>query len=318
MKKSCRHLPEQFLQELSKLYRDREYNSIISAFHSQRPLTIRVNTLNISIDGFDEILIKSGVNFTKVKWLPEAYIIPDLSLSQFLDIKIDPCTYYIQNLSSMASALILAPCQGEKILDIAAAPGSKTTQLVSYMNNKGEIVANDKSPVRIKKLEYNLNLQKVKIARITKYAGQIIWKQFPEYFDKTLCDVPCSGEGTFLCSNSRTFKYWSQDNKDLIEVQKWLLRSAISATKPGGLIIYSTCTLNKRENEEVINWILKKEDGIIKLEDIKINELELSPGIQSNMDLEQNKSLYMTKRIFPNTVMEGFYLAKIRKIKSNM
>ena len=226
---------------------------------------------------------------------------------------------YIQSLSSMIPALILSPTKDDVVLDMAAAPGSKTTQMAMMMNNGGQIVANDMSHERLYKLKANLAQQSVTNTTCSHSAGQSLWQRYPEYFDKVLLDAPCSMEGRFDGTDPETFDDWSTKKiKRLSKLQKWLLRSAVSATKVGGTIVYSTCTLAPEENEEVINWILEKEARTVQLEDISIEGLEMMNGLTSWQDKQFTPELTKTKRILPSNTMEGFYIAKIKKIQSNV
>ena len=148
--------------------------------------------------------------------------------------------------------------------------------------------------------------------------GETLWKKFPEYFDRTLVDVPCTMEGRIQCDDPKTYEDWSTKKiKQLSMLQKYLLRSAISATKPGGVIVYSTCTLEPEENEEVIDWVLKREKGAIEIEKITIPGLELKSGI-SAWNKPFDPQITNTARIIPSGQMEGFFIAKIRKLTSTL
>ncbi len=226
---------------------------------------------------------------------------------------------YVQSLSSMIPPLVLNPKPDEKVLDLTAAPGSKTTQIAALMHNTGEILANDKSHVRIYKLKANLELQGVTNTQVTQLPGEILWKKLPEFFDKTLVDVPCSMEGRFYTEDEKSYRDWSTNKVKLLqETQKFLLRSGIGCTKVGGTIVYSTCTLSVEENEEVINWILQKEKGNVVLEQIEINGLPTEKSIITWRDKKPfDPSIAKTMRILPSELMEGFFVAKLRKIASN-
>jgi 16S rRNA (cytosine1407-C5)-methyltransferase len=207
----------------------------------------------------------------------------------------------------MLPIFLLDPKPEELVLDMAAAPGSKTIQIAEYMKNTGTIIANDISRTRIYKMQANLNHYGVLNAVTSTIPGQKIWMKYPEYFDKVLIDAPCSMEGRIKTYDISSYKNWSvKEIKKLAKIQKWLLRAAISATKPGGSIIYSTCTLAPEENEDVIRWILEKEKKAITLEKIEFTTLP-------------NKSLLPgTFKIFPTSICEGFFIAKIKKCKSNV
>ncbi len=208
----------------------------------------------------------------------------------------------------MLPPLILNPKKGERILDLCAAPGSKTSQLAMMIENTGEIIANDASHTRIYRLDANLKRLGVINTTILRSVGQGLWQKYPNYFDKTLVDAPCSMVGRIQITDPRTYTDWSiKKVKHLQETQKFLLRSGISSTKPGGIIVYATCTLSKQENEDVITWILKKEQGRVALEEIDLDGIPWMPGI----------GMPQTKKIFPSQEFEGFFIAKLRKLSSS-
>lgn len=313
--------PPIFLERLARIFpQPDQYQSILSAFTTKNTIAIRVNTLKATPEEVKKIIVDSGISFSIIPWYPHAILLKNVlaknltTLPMYKEGKI-----YIQSLSSMIPALILNPDKNDKILDMAAAPGSKTTQLAAMMENQGEIVANDMSHERLYKLKANLTLQGVTNTKPLHGAGQSLWQKYPEYFDKVLVDAPCSMEGRFNLDEAESFEDWSMKKiKRLSKLQKWLLRSAISATKVDGLIIYSTCTLAPEENEEVINWILEKESKTIVLESITVPHLEMTDGMTSWEDTQFSPELKHTKRIMPSVNMEGFFIAKIRKINSNV
>jgi 16S rRNA (cytosine1407-C5)-methyltransferase len=214
----------------------------------------------------------------------------------------------------MLPALILNPQPGEKVLDLCAAPGSKTTQLAALMQNQGEIVANDTSKARLHKLRSQLEQYGMSNTRIISQPGQSLWQKYPDYFDKTLVDVPCSMEGRFRTDDPVSYSHWSEKKvKLLAKLQKWLLRSAISATKPGGVIVYSTCTLSPEENEGVIDWILKKDGHKVMIEDILPPSIPRYPTILDWRGKEYHPDVAKTVRVLPGSDWEGFYVARMRK-----
>ena len=187
------------------------------------------------------------------------------------------------------------------------------------MGNTGEIVANDISRVRLFKLEANAKTQGVGNIKIVNAPAQRIWQMYQEYFDKTLVDVPCSMEGRFDTHEPKTYAGWSfKKVKTLAKDQKWILRSAVSATKAGGDVVYSTCTLSPEENEGVIDWILKKESGSLKVEPIVLPGIQTLPGIETWYDETYSPEVKKTLRILPSANMEGFFVAKLKKVKSTV
>ena len=209
----------------------------------------------------------------------------------------------------MISPLLLDLKQDENILDMASAPGSKTTEMAAITNNTGKIIANEIDKIRLEKLNYNIKLQGATNIETINFDGANLYKKFPEKFDKVLLDTPCSGEGRFQIYNQKTYAKWSKSLvNDLTEIQKKLIESAIMCCKKGGTIVYSTCTLNKEENEKIIDYALKNFN--VKLDEIKINVENKVKGNTKGIDKEISKTL----KIIPNENFEGFYLAKLIKL----
>ena len=294
MSQTWRKLPKEFLARLKTIIPPEKLRAVLEAYTVARPTTIRVNTIKTKTLELLNIFDQHNIIYEQSSFSPIAFIIRS-EKRQLLDFDAyKKGMFYIQSLSSMLSAITLDPQPNEKILDIAAAPGSKTTQIASLMNNTGQIVANDNSRIRGYKLAANLKIQGVTNTTVVISPGQTLWQNYPEYFDRALVDAPCSMEGTFTATNPKTYEHWSiKSIKELVQRQKWLLRSAISATKPGGTIVYSTCTLEPEENEKVVEWIFKKEQG----------KLELSGQLT---------------KILPSELMEGFFIAKLKKTTSTI
>lgn len=312
--------PQEFVKKLQTLVPSEVSGRIMIALSSQRPTTFRVNRVKSNPEALRVSLEHQGYLLESVPWYPDAFILQNKSLRELTEaVEYTKGELYVQSLSSMIPPLVLDPQPGEKILDIAAAPGSKTTQIAAIMHNSGELVANDSSRVRGYRLTANIQMQGITIARVTQYDARSVWQHAPEYYDKTLVDVPCSMEGRFNTADPKTFKDWSLKKvKELSRLQRWILRSAISSTKPGGTIVYSTCTVSPEENEEVIDWVLKKEKGNVTLEKIHIEGLFTDPALHSNGGKTYDGTIEHTARVHPSLLMEGFYIAKLKKLKSSV
>jgi tRNA (cytosine49-C5)-methyltransferase len=312
------NLPEKFLERLKRLYPE-NLEQILAAIATKPLPSFRTNTLKSTTEDLGKKLTDQGFQIEKILWYQDAFILINKSVRELTETEeYKKGNIYIQNLSSMIPALVLNPKPDEKILDLCAAPGSKTTQIAALMQNQGEIIANDLSRQRLYKLTANLHMYGVTNTKTLSFPGQMIWKKFPEYFDKTLVDVPCSMEGRIRLDDPKTYEDWKLGKvKELETKQKYLLRSAISATKVGGVIVYSTCTLAPEENEGVLDWILKKVGDAIEIEKIEIPNLEFKPGIK-----EWNKpfsaATTAAARIHPSQKKEGFFIAKIRKNASTI
>lgn len=310
--------PKAFIERLQMMYPTTR-NDILAMLCETRPTTFRVNTLLSTKDKVQSTLNQGGFELESVPWSDNAFILRNKSLTELSEHELYlNGSIYVQGLSSQIPPLILNPQPGELVLDIAAAPGSKTTQMAALMNNQGVIWANDTSRIRLYKLDANLERQGVSIVHTRHSQGQSIWQEFPENFDKVLVDVPCSMEGRFNPDKPKTWETWSPKKiKELSMRQRQMLRSAISATKVGGTLVYSTCTLSTEENEGVIDWIIKKAKGAVVLEPIEL-PIELDPALTTWKHKTFDPEIAKTKRILPSPTMEGFYVAKLKKIASTI
>ena len=302
-------LPLDFIENLYKTYNTRIADKILLGMGERRFTTLRVNTLKSNVEEVKECLEKQNIEFEIVLWYKDAIIIKNAQESdlQKMDLYKDG-KIYLQSLSSMIPPLVLNPKEGEKVLDLTAAPGSKTTQMVALMKNEGYILANELDKLRCERLKYNVNMQGAKIVETINENGRIIGDKYPEYFDKVLLDTPCSGEGRFIVNDVKTYKNWSTKQvEELIKVQKDLFTSAVKALKINGEMVYSTCTLNLKENEEIVNWAIKEYP--LELEQIKIDLKNTIKGVTKGLDSSLSKSIKM----IPTKNQEGFYIAKLRK-----
>ncbi len=219
--------------------------------------------------------------------------------------------YYIQSLSSMIPPYVLNPSGEDVVLDLSAAPGSKTTQLSQLMNNRGTLVANDPNLNRVKALAHNIDKMNCANVGILKIKGELLSKYTDEVFDKALVDAPCSALG-ILQKKGEVSGWWNEKQVERIAyLQIKLLISAIKTLKVGGEIVYSTCTLTLEENELVINTILKKYP--VELVEISL-PVESVEGFTEYEGMKLNPEISKTRRIIPWQVnSEGFFIAKLRK-----
>jgi len=313
------NLPKQLLERWEEIYSKKEFNRLLDALSKKYFPTFRTNTLKISSAELKKLLEERDFILEKVNWYSDAFILKNKSIRELTETdQYKNGFLYIQNLSSMIPALVLDPQPDEKILDITAAPGSKTTQIATLMHNSGELTANDLSYKRLFKLKENLKNMGVTNTKVLNLPGESFWKNLPEYFDKSLVDVPCSMEGRIKVDDPKTYKDWSTKKiKQLSKLQKYLLRSAISATRVGGTIVYSTCTLSPEENEEVIEWAVEKTPSALSVEPIILPNVPMQKGLTS-WRKKKFKHTANCARIFPNETMEGFFIAKIKKLASTL
>jgi len=221
--------------------------------------------------------------------------------------------FYTQEAASMIPPLVLEPEESDIVLDIAASPGSKTTQLASIMNNKGLLVANDYQTQRLKPLSINIQRCGITNCIITLMRGQWFKKSNIE-FDKILVDAPCSGTGT-IRKSLKTLRIWNPNMvKRLSITQKQLIETAFNILKTNGTLVYSTCSLEPEENEAIVDFLLNKYENA-KLEEIKIKEINRSEPILEFDKNKYNDEVKKCLRIWPqDNDTEGFFVAKIKKL----
>lgn len=303
-----RKLPEAFVEKLYENYTPLTVDKILAGMSGERNTTLRVNALKSNIQEVMKILKENGIKFERVPWYNDALIIKNVSEKQIQKLSIyENGCIYLQSLSSMVPPIVLNPKENEKVLDLTAAPGSKTTQMAVMMKNNGCILANELDKLRCERLKYNIEKQGAKIVEVNNGRGELIGKQYEGYFDKVLLDAPCSGEGRFLANDAKTYRGWSEKTlKELVKVQKKLFKSAYQALRAGGEMVYSTCTLNREENEEILEWALQELE--VKILKIEINFKNLAPIISKEEEI--NNAI----RILPSKETEGFFVAKLRKV----
>ncbi len=219
--------------------------------------------------------------------------------------------YYIQSISSMLPAFILNPQTNERVLDLCAAPGSKTTHLAEMMNNKGTLIANEIDLNRVKALVFNIDRLNIINVGVINYKGELLSKVYDNYFDKILVDAPCSSLG-IIQKKGEVTKWWSIEHSErLYHIQLKLLISAIKMLKAGGEIVYSTCTLTVEENEMVLEKVLKNYP--VELKEIQI-PFQTRKGQTKFLDEELNSQISLTHRILPWEInSDGFFIAKLFK-----
>jgi 16S rRNA (cytosine1407-C5)-methyltransferase len=219
--------------------------------------------------------------------------------------------YYMQGLSSMLPPLVLDAKPGETVLDLCSAPGSKTTEIGEMMLNSGTLVANEAALNRVKMLVYNIDRMNLVNAGVLHGKGELLSKIYFEYFDKVLVDAPCSGLG-IIQKKEEVNDWWSVDKAEMLgDLQTRLLVAAVKMVKPGGEIVYSTCTLTPEENEFVVNTILKKYP--VEIEAIKL-PVPSRDGFTSFNGVELHPSLVYAGRVLPWEIdSDGFFIVKLRK-----
>jgi len=297
---------------LSELLGD-ELTDFLEWAYSEPPTYMRVNTLKIEKEELRRRLERQGFQLHDMEFYDLALRVegsPQLlgrTLEHFLGY------FYVQDAASMVPPLIMDPQPGEMVLDLAAAPGSKATQIAQMMENRGVLVANDNSIKRIKALSSNIDRLGVLNAVITEQDGYKLAGSLAESFDRVLLDVPCSALGTIAKSNE-VVRWWTTHRiGNLVRVQRGLILAAYRALRPGGVLVYSTCTLVPEENEGVVDFLLKREESADLLR-FDLPGIKFREGLTEWKRNRYDPRIRLTRRIMPyENEMEGFFIARITR-----
>lgn len=290
-------LPIKYKEAMKELLKD-EYDKYIESFEEPRLYGLRVNTSKISTEEFERIC---PFEIKKIPWISNGYYYnesdkPGKHPYYFAGL------YYLQEPSAMTPAFVLPVDEGEKVLDLCAAPGGKSTELGAKLNGTGLLVSNDISASRAKALVKNIEVFGIGNVIITCEYPDKLADRFPEFFDKILVDAPCSGEGMFRKDN-KLIKSWEQEGPEFFApIQKGILSAAARMLKDGGYILYSTCTFSKMEDEDNIVEFLDNHN------DFKLEKIYDYEGFVRAYGMEE------AIRLFPHRLKgEGHFVALLRK-----
>ena len=288
------------IRMLFKQYGEEETLRILEGLNSVPMVTVRVNDVKADYEEVYEALEEEGYNIEEGFVCPEAIAITGGKSVEknklFAEGKIT-----VQDESAMMVAPLLDIKEGETIVDLCAAPGGKTTHIAEILHNTGEVLAYDIHEQKLELIKENcqrLGLTNVKLNQMdaTKLSADLINKA-----DKILIDVPCSGSGIIRKKPEIKYNKKRKDLKDMVEVQRNIMKNAWEYLRQGGIMVYSTCTLNKEENEENVKWFAEK------YKDAQIEKIFVGRGKEFKYDKEGMLT------ILPNEYMDGFFMAKIRK-----
>lgn len=300
-------LPDKYTAQMKKLLGD-EYDSYLACLDSPMYHGLRVNTLKISVEDFLKL---SPFKLTPVPWCPNGFYYNEEQDKPSRHPYYYAGLYYLQEPSAMTPASVLPVEEGDKVLDICAAPGGKSTELAAKLHGTGFLVSNDISASRAKALLKNLEVFGAGNVLITCEPPNNLSAKFDHYFDKILIDAPCSGEGMFRKSSAMVTA-WEQNGNELFAgIQRGILNEVVKMIKPGGTILYSTCTFSPLENEKSIEYLLGLEPSLKLLEVPRYEGFEPGHPEWSDTNLSE---LTHCARLFPHRIKgEGHFVALIYK-----
>ena len=305
-------LPKSYVDAMKKLL-EGDYDAYIKSLDEKPYVGIRTNLLKLTKEKLKEILDR---DFKEIPWVKEGFYFeeekgvlttPSLSnIEKIKSISKNPYyfagLYYIQEPSAMTPAMVAGIKPGDKVLDLCAAPGGKSTQAASYLQGEGLLVSNDFSASRVKALQKNIEVSGIDNVLITNEDPKNLSKVYIEYFDKIIVDAPCSGEGMFRRDSAVFRAYLGRGPEFFTGLQVSILNEAAKMLKPGGTLVYSTCTYSKVEDEGSLSEFLENHP------DFNIDK------IKPDFGFEESKILPGTIRLFPHKIKgEGHFVARLKK-----
>lgn len=301
------NFPEKFEKEMIRILGEVGFEEYKSCFAKDAIRALRVNTLKIAPEEFKKL---TGWNLEEIPWTRNGFYCHE-KLVPSRHPYYHAGMYYIQEPSAMTPAQFLPIEEGDKVLDMCAAPGGKSTELAARLDGTGILFSNDISFSRCKALLKNIELFGIKNAIIMSEKPNDLEDRFQGYFDKILIDAPCSGEGMFR-KDGKMIDAWLEHGPDYFApIQRSILESGIKMLRPGGMLLYSTCTFSVKEDEETVDYILKKYPEMSVVDTIDPGYFE-----KGRPDLLENpaEGISKTRRLFPHKIRgEGHYLALLQK-----
>lgn len=298
------NLPLDYKNRMKILLKE-EYEEFLSCYDKQSLKGIRINTLKINEENFKKIF---NIKLEKSKFSKDSFYIKEAVNSIGNHPLHHAGAFYCQEPSASSAVTILDPRPGENVLDLCAAPGGKSTQIAALLNEQGLLWSNEIIKNRAKILLSNIERMGIKNAVVSSCYPEILCERLSGFFDKVLVDAPCSGEGMFR-KNPAAIDEWSVEHvKMCANRQLSILNTAAKALKENGIIVYSTCTFSKEENEQTIYNFLKENDDFV-LEDIKCDFGRPAYYIDGSLNIDTRNA----RRIFPQDGGEGHFVAKLRK-----
>ncbi|MCB6184837.1 RsmB/NOP family class I SAM-dependent RNA methyltransferase [Leeia sp. TBRC 13508] len=316
---SIHSLPTAFAEKIAEIIPSDRLGNVLESFTLEKNIAFRINTIKADVQAVKTSLLNKGFDITEVDWYKAALIIPAHQKRALTETnEFHAGEIYIQNLSSQLAPIALAPEAEETVLDLAAAPGGKTTLIAALMNNTGRLSAVEPVRDRFFRLKANLDQQGVTIAKTYMTDGRSVGKKCPEMFDRILLDAPCSSEARFDLNEADSMSHWSPAKvKETSHKQRRLLLSAFYALKKDGILLYCTCAFSPEENEVSVAHLIKDFAEEVEVLPIQLPESFPKEVIQNGLTSWKGKALPAALqhaiRILPNEQFDGFFMCMLKK-----
>ena len=300
-----RSMPEWIIKELLKDRNIEEVDKICKNLNNRPKVQIRVNTLKTTKEELETILQKEDIKCSRIEEMPNFL---DANIKNIENFEYFKKGYFtVQDISAGLTAEILSPKENEIILDACAAPGGKTTYMAELMKNKGEVIAWDIHKHRVDLIKENANRLGIDIIKAETQDSTKFNPKYENYFDKILLDVPCLGIGVIKRKPDIKWQKSEKDIQEIVDLQFKILENISRYLKPGGFLVYSTCSILKEENEEQIEKFLEKHS---EYERVSIDEISTLGNIE---DIKKKFTKNGYFKIEPDESKDGFFIEKLRK-----
>ncbi|MEZ6094135.1 MAG: RsmB/NOP family class I SAM-dependent RNA methyltransferase [Pirellulaceae bacterium] len=308
-------LPPEFVERMKLVVAPDQLDAFLVSFEQSRRPAVRFNPLG-------QQPLPDIPSRVPVSWSDHSFAISQEDRDQLVGLpQAEQGSFYLQSLSSQLAAIILDPQPGEQVLDLAAAPGGKAAHLAALMNNDGLLSCVEPIRKRFFRLQANLKAQGVTIAKYYMTDGRTVGKKVGPRFDRVMLDAPCSGEARFSLADPESFTTWRPRKiRETSRKQIGLIQSAFESLRPGGRMLYSTCSFAPEENEGVVSRLLEVTEDAATILPIRIDGKSLAEhqvpavsGLTQFDDREFHPTVAQTQRIMPSDLYDGFYLALIKK-----
>lgn len=247
-------LPSDFKKRMKQQLGE-SYTDFLASYQEGRTYGLRYNSLKITKENLVSFFHDRQVELEPVPWAEEGFYYPKEAQPGKQPLH-EAGGYYIQEPSAMSAIALLDPRPGERVLDLCAAPGGKSTQIAGRMKGEGLLIANETIPSRAKILSQNIERMGIENALVLNETPQRLAERYPFFFDRIAVDAPCSGEGMFRKDECACTEWSLQQVQRCADRQKEILSSAVEMLRPGGVLVYSTCTFSRQENEEMAEWLI--------------------------------------------------------------
>ncbi len=308
-------LPEAFVDRLRDIVPPEIFEAVLQTFSTPRATGLRTNPLRGDADEVLEWADANSLPLQPVAWHPTGFV------ARFADRQawthsewVDAGKLYVQSLSSQYAAVVLDPRPGQSVLDLAAAPGGKTTHLAALMLNEGMLSAVE--PIRNRFFRLQATLQRMGVTHCRTYMtdGRTVGRKTGERFDRVLLDAPCSSEARMSLLRPDSMAVWNPRKiRECSRKQAGLLQSGFDALLPGGQLLYCTCSFAPEENERIVSKLLLDHPGRASLVPLPDVPFATQPGMESFRGESFHPTISHARRILPSDMMDGFFLGLIAK-----